>query len=124
MCALAERSVTLVAADPLEAQAAVTRPGHVVARGVVGALAQLLAAVTERPRRALWRRSRGWPNTGRRGENAPRPQRRTQTLTELAALPDEARPAGTLTADVVAVGAVLAAAHLGTVGAIEPGRAT
>lgn len=47
-----------------------------------------------------------------------------ETLTELAALPDEARPARTLTADVVTVGAVLAAAHLGTVGAVEPGRAT
>lgn len=47
-----------------------------------------------------------------------------ETLTEFAALPDEARPAGALTTDVVAVGAVLAATHLGTVGTVEPGRTT
>lgn len=45
-------------------------------------------------------------------------------LTELAALADEARPAGALAADVVTVGPVLAAAHLGAVGTVEAGRAT
>lgn len=48
-------AVTLVTADPLEADAAVTRPRHVVARGVVHTLAQLLAAVTKGPRWAFWR---------------------------------------------------------------------
>lgn len=46
--------LTLVAADALEADAAVAGSRHVVTRGVVHALAQLLAAVAERPRRALW----------------------------------------------------------------------
>lgn len=50
-------AVTLVTADPLEADAAVTRPRHVVARGVVHTLAQLLAAVTKSPRWTFWRRS-------------------------------------------------------------------
>lgn len=45
-------------------------------------------------------------------------------LTELTALPNEARPAGALAAYVVAVGAVLAAAHLSTLGAIETRRTT
>lgn len=46
----------------------------------------------------------------------------SQTLTELAALADEARPAGTLSADVVAVSAVLTAAHLGALRAVETRR--
>lgn len=47
-----------------------------------------------------------------------------QGLTELAALADEAGPAGAQPADVLAVGPVLAATHLGTVGAVEAGGAT
>lgn len=47
-----------------------------------------------------------------------------ETLTELAALSDEARPAGTLSAHVVAVCAVLTAAHLGALGAVETRRTT
>lgn len=42
-----------------------------------------------------------------------------ETLTELAALADEARSAGALSADMVAISAVLTAAHLGALGAIE-----
>lgn len=45
------------------------------------------------------------------------------TLTELAAVADEARPAGAPSAHVVAVGAVLAAAHLSALGAVEAGGA-
>lgn len=45
-------------------------------------------------------------------------------LTELTALPNEARPAGALAADVVTVGAILAAAHLSTQGAVETRRTT
>lgn len=45
------------------------------------------------------------------------------TLTELAALSHEARPAGALPAQVVAVRPVLTAAHFSTAGAVEPGRA-
>lgn len=45
-------------------------------------------------------------------------------LTELTALPNEARPAGALATDVVAVGAVLAAADLSTLGAVETRRTT
>lgn len=45
--------LTLVAADALVARAAVAGPGHVIAGGVVQALAQLLAAVAERPCRTL-----------------------------------------------------------------------
>lgn len=41
------------------------------------------------------------------------------TLTELAALSDEARPAGALSADVVAVRSVLTATHFGALGAVE-----
>lgn len=41
------------------------------------------------------------------------------TLTELTALSDEARPAGALSADVVAVGPVLTATHLRTLSAVE-----
>lgn len=66
MCSRGGCSVTLVTADSFEADAAITRPCHVVARGVVQALAQLLAAVTERPCRTFWRRSRGSQNTRRR----------------------------------------------------------
>lgn len=121
--------VTLVTADSLEADAAVARPRHVVARGVVHTLAQLLAAVTEGPRWTFWRRSsgriRGKDGTHEHEEGSQvDTEVLRKTLTEFAALPDEARPAGALTADVVAVGAVLAAAHLGTVGAVEPGRTT
>lgn len=47
-----------------------------------------------------------------------------ETLTELAALSDEACPAGTLSADVVAVCAILTAAHLGAFGAEETRRTT
>lgn len=47
-----------------------------------------------------------------------------ETLTQLAALSDEARPAGTLSAHVVAVCAVLTAAHLGALGAVETRRTT
>ena len=46
--------LTLVAADAFEADAAVAGSRHVVAGGVVHALAQLLAAVTKRPRGTLW----------------------------------------------------------------------
>lgn len=46
--------LTLVTADALEADAAVAGPGDVVTGGVVHALTQLLAAITERPRRTLW----------------------------------------------------------------------
>lgn len=45
-------------------------------------------------------------------------------LTELTALPNEARPAGAVAADVVAVGAILAAAHLSTLGTVETRRTT
>lgn len=54
--------LTLVTADAFEADAAVTGSRHVVTRGVVHALTQLLAAVTERPRGTLW--------TGERRVNA------------------------------------------------------
>lgn len=43
----------------------------------------------------------------------------TRTLTELAALSDEARPAGTQSAHVVAVRSVLTATHLGALGSVE-----
>lgn len=47
-----------------------------------------------------------------------------ETLTELTALADEARSAGALSADVVAICAVLTAAHLGALGTIETWRTT
>ena len=43
------------------------------------------------------------------------------TLTELAALPYEARPARALAGDVVAVGPVLAATHLSALRPVETG---
>lgn len=46
--------LTLVAADAFEADAAVTGSRHVVTRGVVHALTQLLAAIAERPGWTLW----------------------------------------------------------------------
>lgn len=52
-------SLTLVAADAFEADAAVAGSRHVVAGGVVHTLTQLLAAVTKRPRRTLCTGSRG-----------------------------------------------------------------
>lgn len=48
--------------------------------------------------------------------------RRGPYSTLLAARPDEAGPAGALAGDVVAVGAVLAAADLGAVPAVEARR--
>lgn len=48
--------LTLVTADPFEADAAVAGSRHVVTGGVVHALTQLLAAVAKRPRRTLWTR--------------------------------------------------------------------
>lgn len=43
-----------------------------------------------------------------------------ETLTELAAVADEARPAGAQSADVVTVCTVLAAADLSALGPVEP----
>lgn len=47
-----------------------------------------------------------------------------ETLTELTALADEARSAGAQSADVVAICAVLTAAHLSALGAVETRRTT
>lgn len=57
------RPLTLVAADALEADAAVAGSRHVVAGGVVHALAQLLAAVAEGPGWTLWSGGRGGETT-------------------------------------------------------------
>lgn len=51
--------LTLVTADPFEAQAAVAGSRHVVAGGVVHALTQLLAAIAEGPCWTLCRKDRG-----------------------------------------------------------------